>query len=201
MNLLELTIKIVLSSHVFTFIASLLTNSMVLLVFIRNKKLRKPVNFFTMTLSIWHLFVTFTHMPILIINAYKKNVPYGDVGCKITGYMMAFTSINTKCILMILSLERYWIIVKPFQFHLITYTVCLKTVIGSCLLCAFWCILPLIGISRYSLEANNLNCALEYNDRNWIVVIYNTITLFIFFGIPLSVILYTNIRIFRIVIF
>lgn len=51
---------------VFMYGSGLITNFMVLRVFICNRRLLKPVNFFTITLCCVNLLNTFFHVPFLI---------------------------------------------------------------------------------------------------------------------------------------
>jgi hypothetical protein len=69
-NINQKELDIINVVFVLIFLISLVANSMVLSVFIRHKKLRKPINFFTMVLTCVNLFSTLVYMPILIIGTF-----------------------------------------------------------------------------------------------------------------------------------
>jgi hypothetical protein len=65
-------LNIIGASLILIFISGLIANIMVLRVFLKHKKLRKPVNFFTITLTIINMPTIFFHLPFLITGVYLK---------------------------------------------------------------------------------------------------------------------------------
>lgn len=124
---------------------------------------------------------------------------YGDIGCKITGFIMYFVGCAGIFIIAVISFERYYIIYNPLSFRQVRVkTICLA--IFACLFFAFlWAVLPLFGWSRYSLEGVGTSCSVEWKEKSLNVLSYNISMFLIVFLVPLVIILYTNIKLLALV--
>lgn len=123
------------------------------------------------------------------------------MGCQVQAYLFVFFAIFTLFLLMVISLERYFIVERPFEFHRITFKLCFKIFLVVTLTSAIWPILPLIGWSRYDIEANGIFCTSEFNDRSLNAITFAFVNITLFWLSPLVVIIYTNIKLFLIVRF
>ena len=66
--------------------------------------------------------------------------------------------------------------------------------IFSILFAFFFAIMPAFGWSEYSLEGIMISCSVEWDEKKASVVSYN-ITIFVFvFVLPISLIIYTNVK-------
>jgi hypothetical protein len=115
-------------------------------------------------------------------------------------YLFAVFTISTLFLLMVISLERYFIVEKPFEIHRLTFKLNIKIFLAILLISTIWPMLPLIGWSRYNIEANGLFCTSEFNDRSLNAISFAFANIIVFWSLPLIVILYTNIKLFLIVI-
>lgn len=182
---------------VIVFTLGILTNTIVMSVFFRNPKLRKPVNFFTIAITLVNLLCTLFHMPFIIAGTLMRHVVFDR--CNLQGFLFFLFGSLSIILLMILSLERYWIVTNPFKFHRITFRLCWKIMFICLAFCALWSSFPLVGWSRYSVEISGMYCSMEFNDHSWDVISFNIASITVVWGIPLMGILYTNIKIFLIV--
>lgn len=81
---------------------------------------------------------------------------------------------------------------KPARIKTLTYKQCLKSLILCAVLSLIWASMPLFGWSYYSLEGVKITCSVEWRDRSFNVISYNT-TIFLFvFIIPLVILVVTN---------
>lgn len=100
---------------------------------------------------------------------------------------------------MIISIERYWSVVKSSNSKNLTFKLCFEILAITLSICLLWSSFPLMGWSRYEAETTNLYCSMEYNDKSWDVITFNYASVIVIFLIPFSIILYTNIKIYLIV--
>ena len=124
----------------------------------------------------------------------------GKIGCTVSGFIMYTVGLLQINLVTVISMERYYIIYKPFNISKITFKLAGLVIIGCIAFSLLFTILPLFGWSYYSLEGSLTSCSVEWADRSWNVMSYN-ITIWLFgYIIPLSVIIYCNIKTLRIVI-
>ncbi|XP_067421893.1 pinopsin-like isoform X1 [Emydura macquarii macquarii] len=169
-------------------------NGLVIVVSIRYKKLRSPLNYILVNLAVADLLVTFFGSTISFSNNINGFFVLGKRMCGFEGFMVSLTGIVGLWSLAILAFERYIVICKPvgdFRFqHKHAVLGCAFTWIWSLL----WTAPPLLGWSSYVPEGLRTSCGPNWytggsNNNSYIMTLF--ITCFI---IPLSLILfsYTN---------
>ena len=88
---------------------------------------------------------------------------------------------------------------KDFERKINNYKKSTVLIIISIFIGLFWALAPIFGWSEYSLEGALISCSVEWNKKTTSVMSYNmSILLFVFF-IPISILIYTNFMIIRIV--
>uniref|UniRef100_A0A674KD65 Pinopsin-like n=1 Tax=Terrapene triunguis TaxID=2587831 RepID=A0A674KD65_9SAUR len=169
-------------------------NGLVIVVSIRYKKLRSPLNYILVNLAVADLLVTFFGSTISFSNNINGFFVLGKRVCKFEGFMVSLTGIVGLWSLAILAFERYIVICKPmgdFRFHH-------KHAVMGCAFTWIWSLLwttpPMLGWSSYVPEGLRTSCGPNWytggsNNNSYILTLF--ITCFI---IPLSLILfsYTN---------
>lgn len=83
---LDQTVRIFLYSLIF--LLSVLGNTLVITVLIRNKRIRTVTNFFLLSLAISDLMLCFFCMPFTLIPNLLQDFIFGSSLCKITSYFM-----------------------------------------------------------------------------------------------------------------
>ncbi|XP_058049353.1 cholecystokinin receptor type A [Ahaetulla prasina] len=110
---LDQTVRIFLYS--FIFLLSVLGNTLVITVLIRNKRIRTVTNLFLLSLAISDLMLCFFCMPFTLIPNLLQDFIFGSPLCKITSYFMGVSVSVSTFSLVAISLERYSAICKPLQ--------------------------------------------------------------------------------------
>ncbi|XP_064630727.1 growth hormone secretagogue receptor type 1-like [Lineus longissimus] len=102
--------------YVFTFVAGVLGNALVIVVVSRDKELKNPTNYFLTNLSIADLLVILVCMPPALMEIYTKEAWYlGEAACKANAFIEnGLTSASVLTILAI-SLERFYAICRPLR--------------------------------------------------------------------------------------
>nr|Q63931.1 RecName: Full=Cholecystokinin receptor type A; Short=CCK-A receptor; Short=CCK-AR; AltName: Full=Cholecystokinin-1 receptor; Short=CCK1-R [Cavia porcellus]AAB29504.1 cholecystokinin A receptor [Cavia] len=97
------------------FLLSVLGNTLVITVLIRNKRMRTVTNIFLLSLAVSDLMLCLFCMPFNLIPSLLKDFIFGSAVCKTTTYFMG-TSVSVSTFnLVAISLERYGAICKPLQ--------------------------------------------------------------------------------------
>ncbi|XP_006093324.1 cholecystokinin receptor type A [Myotis lucifugus] len=109
-------VQILLYSLIFLiFLLSVLGNTLVITVLIRNKRMRTVTNIFLLSLAVSDLMLCLFCMPFNLIPNLLKDFIFGSAVCKTTAYFMG-TSVSVSTFnLVAISLERYGAICKPLQ--------------------------------------------------------------------------------------
>ncbi|XP_038168763.1 cholecystokinin receptor type A [Arvicola amphibius] len=97
------------------FLLSVLGNTLVITVLIRNKRMRTVTNIFLLSLAVSDLMLCLFCMPFNLIPNLLKDFIFGSAMCKTTTYFMG-TSVSVSTFnLVAISLERYGAICRPLQ--------------------------------------------------------------------------------------
>ncbi|XP_004681418.1 PREDICTED: cholecystokinin receptor type A [Condylura cristata] len=117
------------------FLLSVLGNTLVITVLIRNKRMRTVTNIFLLSLAVSDLMLCLFCMPFNLIPNLLKDFIFGSAVCKTTTYFMG-TSVSVSTFnLVAISLERYGAICKPLQSRVWqTKSHALKVIAGT------WCL-------------------------------------------------------------
>lgn len=102
---------------------------------------------------------------------------------------------------MVISIERYWNVMKPNNSKPLTFKLCFKIIGATIAFCLLWSAFPLMGWSHYNVETTNLYCSIEFNEKSFNVISFTFACVIIFLLFPMAVILYTNIKLYKLVIF
>ncbi|KAM9370619.1 pinopsin-like [Phaethornis superciliosus] len=175
-------------------VSASVVNGLVIVVSIRYKQLRTPLNYILVNLAVADLLVTLCGSSISFSNNIKGFFVFGKRMCELEGFMVSLTGIVGLWSLAILALERYVVVCRPlgeFQFqHHHAITGCAFTWSWSLL----WTTPPLLGWSSYVPEGLRTSCGPNWytggsSNNSYILALFVTC-----FVMPLSLILfsYTN---------
>ncbi|KFO74393.1 Pinopsin, partial [Cuculus canorus] len=169
-------------------------NGLVIMVSIRHKKLRSPLNYILVNLAVANLLVTLCGSSVSFSNNINGFFVFGKQMCELEGFMVSLTGIVGLWSLAILAFERYVVVCRPlggFRFqHRHAVSGCAFTWGWSLL----WTTPPLLGWSSYVPEGLRTSCGPNWytggsNNNSYILALFTTC-----FLMPLSLILfsYTN---------
>jgi hypothetical protein len=129
-----------------------------------------------------------------------KRWNFKKLGCEISGFIMYSIGCMHIYVTTAMSIEIYLVLKDPNLMKKMKMKNYLIIILLCMILSLAWATFPLFGWSYYSLEGSLTSCSVEWADRSWNVMSYN-ITIWLFgYIIPLSVIIYCNIKTLRIVI-
>ncbi|XP_078539711.1 pinopsin-like [Lissotriton helveticus] len=166
-------------------------NGLVIVVSIRYKKLRSPLNYILVNLAVADLLVTFFGSSVSFSNNIQGFFVLGKTVCEFEGFMVSLTGIVGLWSLAILAFERYIVICKPmgeFRFQQ-------KHAVIGCAFTWVWSLLwtapPLFGWSSYVPEGLRTSCGPNWytggsNNNSYIMALFITC-----FTLPLSMIVFS----------
>ncbi|KAM3850507.1 cholecystokinin receptor type A [Diretmus argenteus] len=105
------TVRIFLYSLIF--LLSVLGNSLIIIVLMRNKRMRTVTNLFLLSLSISDLMVSLVCVPFTLIPNLMRDFVFGTGMCKLVMYFMGVSVSVSTFNLVAISLERYSAICNP----------------------------------------------------------------------------------------
>ncbi|XP_015736197.1 pinopsin [Coturnix japonica] len=169
-------------------------NGLVIMVSIRYKKLRSPLNYILVNLAVADLLVTLCGSTVSLSNNINGFFVFGRRMCELEGFMVSLTGIVGLWSLAILALERYVVVCRPlgdFRFQR-------QHAVSGCAFTWGWALLwstpPLLGWSSYVPEGLRTSCGPNWytggsNNNSYILSLFVTC-----FVLPLGLILfsYTN---------
>ncbi|XP_028285500.1 cholecystokinin receptor type A [Parambassis ranga] len=110
---LNQTVRIVLYSLIF--LLSVLGNSLIIAVLVRNRRMRTVTNLFLLSLAISDLMVSLVCIPFTLIPNLMRNFIFGIGMCKLVMYFMGVSVSVSTFNLVAISLERYSAICNPLS--------------------------------------------------------------------------------------
>ncbi|XP_062887962.1 pinopsin-like [Mobula hypostoma] len=166
-------------------------NGMVILVSIKYKRLRSPLNYILVNLAVANLMVTFFGSTISFSNNLNGYFTLGETVCRFEGFMVSLTGIVGLWSLAILAFERYIVICKPmgdFRFQQ-------RHAVWGCLFTWLWSLVwtapPLFGWCSYVPEGLRTSCGPNWytggtNNNSYVIALFITC-----FVMPLSLIIFS----------
>uniref|UniRef100_G1N5E0 G-protein coupled receptors family 1 profile domain-containing protein n=1 Tax=Meleagris gallopavo TaxID=9103 RepID=G1N5E0_MELGA len=161
-------------------------NGLVIVVSIRYKKLRSPLNYILVNLAVADLLVTLCGSSISLSNNINGFFVFGRKMCELEGFMVSLTGIVGLWSLAILALERYVVVCRPLgdlRFQR-------RHAVSGCAFTWGWALLwsvpPLLGWSSYVTSCGPNWYTGGSNNNSYILSLFVTC-----FVLPLSLILFS----------
>ena len=119
---------ILMPFYFISLLVALIGNVLIIVVFYKYKPIRKSINYFVLSMAISDLFTPLTIMPFIIASTLSNGPgflnqlpsPHAGVVCKLC-FFLADTSFGVSIIsLLMISLDRLFAVVFPFQIKLIS---------------------------------------------------------------------------------
>ncbi|NP_001298010.1 opsin 1, short wave sensitive [Melopsittacus undulatus] len=177
----------------FVFMVGTPLNAIVLVVTIKYKKLRQPLNYILVNISFCGFLACIICIFTVFVSSSQGYFVFGKHVCAFEGFMGATAGLVTGWSLAFLAFERYIVICKPLGNFRFTAKHALVVVVATWVIGIGVAIPPFFGWSRYVPEGLQCSCG-----PDWYTVgtkyrsEYYTWFLFIFcFIVPLSLIIFS----------
>ncbi|XP_072484656.1 melanopsin [Notamacropus eugenii] len=175
-----------------------LGNLLVIYTFCRSRSLRTPANMFIINLAISDFFMSFTQAPVFFANSLYKRWIFGEKGCEFYAFCGALFGITSMITLMVIALDRYFVITRPLaSIGVVSKKKTGLILLGVWLYSLAWSLPPFFGWSAYVPEGLLTSCSWDYTTFTPSVRAYTMLLFCFVFFIPLIVIIYCYIFIFK----
>ena len=176
------------------FLVSVPLNSLVLLVFYRNKHLCNPPNVFLISVAASDLFCSVSTLPFYVVaNAYGRWI-YGDVGCTLIAFVACLSGLASLMHLAAASYERYVALVHPLNSQKFTVRYAARISLAMWLYALFWSLMPLCGWSGFEQEGIGTSCSVRWKSRRVLDLSYNICLLLACYVLPVSVMCFSYVK-------
>ena len=109
-------------------LVSLVGNSLVILVFYKNKQLRRSINYYVLNMAVSDLFTPLTIMPVNIVRVISGSTSFmvdtplvlGNILCKLCYFLPDVSFVVSIQSLLLISIDRFIAVVFPLQIKLIS---------------------------------------------------------------------------------
>uniref|UniRef100_A0A3P9H5F8 Opsin 4a (melanopsin) n=1 Tax=Oryzias latipes TaxID=8090 RepID=A0A3P9H5F8_ORYLA len=179
-------------------ITGIIGNFLVIYAFSRSRSLRTPANMFIINLAITDLLMCVTQSPIFFTTSMHKRWIFGEKGCELYAFCGALFGICSMITLTVIAIDRYFVITRPLtSIGVLSRKRALLILSAAWAYSLGWSLPPFFGWSAYVPEGLLTSCTWDYMTFTPSVRAY-TMLLFIFvFFLPLFIIIYCYVFIFR----
>ncbi|UJR32062.1 hypothetical protein I4U23_019530 [Adineta vaga] len=179
-------------------IIATILNGSILYIFIRYKTIRQSsTNIFIGGLILADFIGGCFEIPLPAIALIGCRWIFAYTGCVFEAMIAYFAGCSNMYMLCLLSIDRYFVVSRPFTTVTITIKQSYICICCAYLLALLWTLMPLIGWSKYDYEGTGASCSIKWEEQSLNIISYNiTILLFVYL-IPVIIIITTNIKVFK----
>ena len=197
----QLVSTVIASSISFLSIASLLGNSMIIITFLKTSTLRTSVNYLIVNMAISDLISAATNWPLastegLLSTKLVIGGSTATIVCKTGHYSRAISQAVSVESLLLIVVERYIAIVRPFQSVLITRRFRI-TLVSLTWILALLITFPYVWTSQIIEDENETNCRTFVKWTEIEKSVFYGVGFIIFYVVPLVVTIVLYLRIIR----
>ncbi|KAL1264937.1 hypothetical protein QQF64_002964 [Cirrhinus molitorella] len=169
-------------------IAAVVLNATVIVVTLRHKQLRQPLNFALVNLAVSDLGITLTgSVPSVVTNAVGYYI-MGRLGCVLEGFCVALFGITALCTVALIAVERLFVVCKPLGTITFQTRHAAAGLAVSWLWSLIWNTPPLFGWGSYQLEGVGTSCGPDWQSRDLQNVSYIICYFSLCFAVPFVII-------------
>ncbi|OCT71963.1 melanopsin-A [Xenopus laevis] len=179
-------------------ITGMLGNFLVIYAFCRSRSLRSPANMFIINLAITDFLMSVTQAPVFFATSLHKRWIFGEKGCELYAFCGALFGITSMITLMVIAVDRYFVITRPLtSIGVMSKKRAVLILSGVWLYSLAWSLPPFFGWSAYVPEGLLTSCTWDYMTFTPSVRAYTMLLFCFVFFIPLFIIIYCYIFIFK----
>ena len=171
-------------------VTSVVLNSLICLVFLRNKKLLKAPDIFIVNVALSDLFYSVATLPLLFVaNVYGRWI-FGPQGCKATAFISTWSGLSSLMNLSLAAYERYVALAFLFKSQrTFTRRKAARGSVAMWLYALFWSVMPLCGWSGFELEGVGTSCSLKWKSHDKLDLSYHICLMLACYVLPVSIII------------
>ncbi|XP_060510422.1 visual pigment-like receptor peropsin isoform X2 [Panthera onca] len=169
---------------------SILSNIIVLGIFIKYKELRTPTNAIIINLAVTDIGVSSIGYPMSAASDLYGSWKFGYAGCQIYAGLNIFFGMASIGLLTVVAMDRYLTICSPNSGRRMTTNTYISMILGAWLNGLFWALMPIIGWASYAPDPTGATCTINWRKNDVSFVSFTMTVIAINFIIPLTVMFY-----------
>ncbi|XP_069779223.1 visual pigment-like receptor peropsin [Narcine bancroftii] len=168
-------------------VLSLLSNIIVLIMFVKFKEFRTPTNAIIVNLAFTDIGVSAIGYPMSAASDLHGSWKFGYSGCQAYAALNIFFGMASIGLLTVIAIDRYLIISKPELGRKMTgatYTALITVAWVNGLL---WALMPLMGWASYGPDPTGATCTINWRSNDSLFVSYTMTVIGVNFVVPLLI--------------
>ena len=182
---------------VIVFLASVVANAFVLVVFCKRKSLSLS-NRFVANLTVCNCLNAFFVMPFALVSLIARRWLFGQAWCICTGFLMSVLVTASILTLAVISIDRYFAVVTPLHYSMrLTPRRCSLLILAIWAGAVFISAPPMLGWNSIGFQLDKMVCTVHWSSGRAMDAYYTFFLVSCSFLVPLVAMLWTYARIFR----
>ncbi|XP_024597728.1 visual pigment-like receptor peropsin [Neophocaena asiaeorientalis asiaeorientalis] len=169
---------------------SVLSNIIVLGIFIKYKELRTPTNAIIINLAVTDIGVSSIGYPMSAASDLHGSWKFGYAGCQIYAGLNIFFGMASIGLLTVVAVDRYLTICCPDAGRRMTTNTYISMILGAWLNGLFWALMPIVGWASYAPDPTGATCTINWRKNDVSFVSYTMMVVAINFIVPLIMMFY-----------
>ncbi|KAF5923811.1 hypothetical protein HPG69_016299 [Diceros bicornis minor] len=171
-------------------IISILSNIIVLGIFIKYKELRTPTNAIIINLAVTDIGVSSIGYPMSAASDLYGRWKFGYAGCQIYAGLNIFFGMASIGLLTVVAVDRYLTICHPDAGRRVTTSAYTSMILGAWVNGLIWALMPVTGWAGYAPDPTGATCTINWRKNDASFVSYTMAVVVINFIVPLTVMFY-----------
>ncbi|TNN62004.1 Visual pigment-like receptor peropsin [Liparis tanakae] len=171
-------------------VISLLSNIVVLLMFVKFKELRTATNFIIINLALTDIGVAGIGYPMSAASDIHGSWKFGYVGCQIYAALNIFFGMASIGLLTVVAIDRYLTICRPDLGQKMTMRSYNLLILAAWLNAVFWSTMPVVGWAGYAPDPTGATCTINWRNNDASFISYTMAVIAVNFVLPLSAMFY-----------
>uniref|UniRef100_A0A8C5LWX7 Visual pigment-like receptor peropsin n=1 Tax=Leptobrachium leishanense TaxID=445787 RepID=A0A8C5LWX7_9ANUR len=171
-------------------VVSILSNIIVLGIFVKYKELRTATNAIIINLAFTDIGVSGIGYPMSAASDIHGSWKFGNTGCQIYAGLNIFFGMASIGLLTVVAIDRYLTVCRPDVGRRITGWHYAILILAAWINAVFWSVMPIVGWSSYAPDPTGATCTINWRKNDASFVSYTMCVVAINFVIPLLVMFY-----------
>ncbi|KAG8519424.1 Visual pigment-like receptor peropsin [Galemys pyrenaicus] len=178
-------------------VLSILSNVIVLGIFIKYKELRTPTNAIIINLAVTDIGVSSIGYPMSAASDLHGRWKFGYTGCQVYAGLNIFFGMASIGLLTAVAVDRYLTICRPDAGSSRTTHTYVSMILGAWTNGLFWALMPISGWASYAPDPTGATCTVNWRRNDTFFVSYTMTVVAVNFIVPLTVMCYCYFRVAR----
>uniref|UniRef100_W5N199 Visual pigment-like receptor peropsin n=1 Tax=Lepisosteus oculatus TaxID=7918 RepID=W5N199_LEPOC len=171
-------------------VISLLSNIVVLAMFVKFKELRTATNAIIINLAFTDIGVSGIGYPMSAASDIHGSWKFGYNGCQIYAALNIFFGMASIGLLTVVAIDRYFTICRPDIGQQMTSHTYASLIGAAWINAIFWSTMPILGWASYAPDPTGATCTVNWRNNDSSFVSYTMSVIAVNFVIPLLVMFY-----------